>query len=421
MVKRVLFIGNSPNRLVKDSGIPVSWDGLMGELEEHLDTDWKSAEELRYPLPLSVRAARLQNWAKTAVEQNKKMGTAWQEWYKKVAAMEPSSFVHEMIGAYHHVFDAILTTNYDYTLEKCMELSYTPQCSDGGDEIAANLTRRHGKVWHIHGEVAVPDSMVMERQSYLEAVNSLRSCSARSEAPETWLSLFLQSEVYVCGFHPGCEELLFWHALAKRMELPPAERKPVIVYLFCDGERELQECEVLKALLLSYDVRTVGVQVPCEDKETAYEKAWRTVLGYCLSEISHSERNAKSATELPLSAAPFAPQRSAQRRRGCGYGVKAATVTLQNPFRCWMNIRVDRLQEAVKAQEVYLFECCINGQDYHYSYPAAALEKVFQEKGVAIMKNYPRRYSFYLDYRTGCIYATVSMNDKQCVISLNRL
>ena len=83
-----------------------------------------------------------------------------------------------------------------------------------------------------------------------------------------------------------------------------------------------------------------------------------------------------------------------------------------NDERCWMNIGTAKLERAAKDGEKYWFVCMIDEHTYVYSAPAAELQEAFEECDVALMgmnQGYPK-YSFYLDYKTGKIFATVSCN-----------
>ncbi len=417
-VPRVLFIGNSPNLLNKEDSTALSWEGIMGELEEVLPNEWRCSEEEDYRIPLSVRAERIENYAKESNEAKELVRVAWSKWYQKVAELKPTSFVHKLIAAYAHLFDCILTTNYDYALEKSLNLDFLPPVRSGNDEIAANISRHHGKVWHIHGEVGVPGSIVMHRKTYLAAAKHIvdeHSC-------ESWLSHFLQSEVHVCGFAPGQEELLFWYALARRMELPRNQRRKVVVYLFYRADKDMTECEVLRTLLTTYDVLSVPVQVPKKGDVYEYDTAWKTVAGYLLLDCMPDAAAREKQSARPKTVAPPAKSNVLLPVSGRKeYLVKSTTPTLQNPLRCWMNIRREKLEKAVADGADYYFFCDIEGRRFDYYYRANALEKVFRERNITIMKT-PDRYSFYIEYRTGKIYATISANNpNDAVVTLNHI
>lgn len=98
--------------------------------------------------------------------------------------------------------------------------------------------------------------------------------------------------------------------------------------------------------------------------------------------------------------------------------VRSTTPCSQNRDRCWMNISFARIKAFADCD--YVFECTIDGVEYKYAAVVSDLERAFIECGVDVMPN-PDRYSFYLDYRTGCIYRAVSVNEQNVVIELTPL
>ena len=76
---------------------------------------------------------------------------------------------------------------------------------------------------------------------------------------------------------------------------------------------------------------------------------------------------------------------------------------------CWMEIRAKKLNNAVKDQDVYHFLCCIGGEIFAYSYPAAELRRAFEDKHVRLRGEKSQRYSFFLEYPTGKIFRKLSV------------
>ena len=80
------------------------------------------------------------------------------------------------------------------------------------------------------------------------------------------------------------------------------------------------------------------------------------------------------------------------------------------PDICWMDIGVDKLHEASKKKAVYTFLFELSGTErYSYTYSAAELLKVFEEKKVRIKKSrMGGEYSFFLEYTTGTLLHSLS-------------
>ena len=98
--------------------------------------------------------------------------------------------------------------------------------------------------------------------------------------------------------------------------------------------------------------------------------------------------------------------------------VRSKKATANNPDRCWMNIRLERMGMFLNTD--YVFECIIDGVKYIYNGSVSELLNAFKAYEVDVMKN-PDRYSFYLDYREGKIYKKASANDRDVVFSLQKI
>ena len=104
------------------------------------------------------------------------------------------------------------------------------------------------------------------------------------------------------------------------------------------------------------------------------------------------------------------------------YAVRSKVATSINDKRCWINIETAKLENAVKDGEKYWFICDIDGHMCVYSVPAAELQEAFEEYDVVVMRNKKGepKYSFYLDYDRGCIFARASQNDRDVIIELTK-
>ncbi len=101
------------------------------------------------------------------------------------------------------------------------------------------------------------------------------------------------------------------------------------------------------------------------------------------------------------------------------YAVRSKTPTYMNKRRCWVNIGVEKLQKAATEGKPYLFQFIIGEEKYLYSAPAEELQEKFDKYGISVMTyGGSGKYSFYVDYRSGEIFATVSDNNQDVVIAL---
>lgn len=238
----VLFLGNGPGRVSSEE---FSWREVLAKLTDL--TGGKVAVELK-PLPLvfeemvfrRVReeTAMISGRYQPSIESDLKRYVAG-----LVNKMRPNRLHARIVSA---GFRHILTTNYDYCLEKAEtdrlpETTVTALVADHAvEERKHNLFRRYrvstqrGEtfVWHIHGEARVPRSLVLgygqyvshlgriisylthpndARRSIGDSISSpLLSGDTRFESsgrPYSWLDMFIERDVYILGLSLDFSEI----------------------------------------------------------------------------------------------------------------------------------------------------------------------------------------------------------------------
>lgn len=399
--KRILFIGNSPNQLIRENE-QYAWRNLLDNMEAAI-RDEIGYEASDADMPFSARAVRLKNFIKQkgADSSDGSDFCSWEQCLESISKLDAGKFhllVKELLPQH---FQAVLTTNYDYTFERVLYGSAPTKAFSGGK--VGNATRRHGEVWHLHGEALDPESIIMTSSDYIEAVSLLKN-----ETEESWLKLFLQSDVYVCGFGVYYEELLFWYALQCRMELEPEVRRKVVVYLFVANGEEKRN-EQIASLLRSYNVEVIKVRVTENKNSSGYSAAWFEIIGRLFGAVHKIEAIDEKAMDTPR-----VEQASTESSPEIIRIVRSETVASGNPDRCWMNIPLK-----VFNRKGYIdFLCYIDGVNYRHRCDSSILRRAFDSCGVKVIHNSPTRYSFYLDYETGEIFKTVSSNDTTPVITL---
>jgi hypothetical protein len=138
--------------------------------------------------------------------------------------------------------DHILTTNYDYTLER----------SAGSEGESGNLQREKKYnvfrcrcisdkfVWHIHGEVDVPNSIMLGHEHYSGQLQKLRNYATSDRATSgklkspfklgnldfenqtetySWIDVFLRDDVHIIGTKLDYTEIDLWWLLAYKRRL----------------------------------------------------------------------------------------------------------------------------------------------------------------------------------------------------------
>jgi hypothetical protein len=153
--------------------------------------------------------------------------------------------------------DAVLTTNYTYELEKAVDPAFQckagrkckwrkQSCAAGGKYAAQQLHTYFAcgentpPIWHIHGEAARPNSMILGHepygkllakvQQYVSALISRYNLGAahhRSVKLYSWVDYFMLGEVHMVGLDMALSDLdLWWLVSCKKHHFP--DRKVVL-------------------------------------------------------------------------------------------------------------------------------------------------------------------------------------------------
>ena len=133
-------------------------------------------------------------------------------------------------------FDAVLTTNYSYELEVTLKndfkINRSLRCRKSTKKgnrpqeqlgIFKYITVDDSQIWHIHGEAARPNSMVMGHYYYgkllceiqkrvPEVIRKYRKAQKCREAyhPKSWIDYFLIGNVHIIGFGLNPSEMDIW-------------------------------------------------------------------------------------------------------------------------------------------------------------------------------------------------------------------
>jgi hypothetical protein len=135
----------------------------------------------------------------------------------------------------------ILTTNYDYTLERATDSSY--QRSNLQAETKYSLFRRRttgGRhVWHIHGEAKAPNTITLGYDQYSGYLQKMRSYAtaersgdrgspfkrgerdfdAHEDSIYSWLDVFFRDDTHIIGLGLDFTEIDLWWALTYKRRL----------------------------------------------------------------------------------------------------------------------------------------------------------------------------------------------------------
>lgn len=166
--------------------------------------------------------------------------------------------------------DAILTTNYTYTLEKklcsafdkkkasefrCYTLNDKDRCGETGYLMHTfydmkNKNDNPRQIWHIHGEIYKPDSIILGHYGYFKLIGKILEKPKKVAKspdnddlgkPKSWPDLFIDSDLYVLGYSFDIAEIDLWGLLSrKRNANNPGS---VVFYELPNPEEKLQRAK----------------------------------------------------------------------------------------------------------------------------------------------------------------------------------
>lgn len=143
-------------------------------------------------------------------------------------------------------FDAILTTNYTYELEYHLNPSYITLSNETKRNKFAYTTDKKSEekyllrtynriekngltqnIWHIHGELRRPSSIILTHDEYARLVNKILEFNNKrgdqysryydSLEIKSWVDYFLMGDLYILGLGMDFSEFDMWWLLSRRL------------------------------------------------------------------------------------------------------------------------------------------------------------------------------------------------------------
>ncbi len=223
----VLLLGNGIHKTFSHE----SWDELLKKMNPDMKQDlWKQVSKLPYPLMAVVAAKDHLN------DCMKKEGRLMTEQHIQ---QKEADMLKKILNC---GFDTVLTTNYTYEIEQALYPAFTCKfaspckyrnktCKDkpAGETSALyqymNIPVEEDSlpVWHIHGEAARADSMIighyyygkllsMIKQYISESIKRYKKAVAKGEEfyPISWVDYFLYGNVSILGQGLHFSEMDLW-------------------------------------------------------------------------------------------------------------------------------------------------------------------------------------------------------------------
>lgn len=237
---KILIVGNSPNRLETNGK---SWVDVMAGLRSAVGL----MGEIHETKPLSLHYEELLNiyLDKTGKTEEDYLELA----IRAMKELKPID-VHRQIMMLP--VRNVLTTNYDYCLENALDTKHKKD-NFNSNEKAYNLFRRRcvnsKYVWHIHGELNKPNSVMLGHDKYVESCSRVRRYADHylgvpfkhlgklkaifrdpqgkivETKPHSWVDLFMLSEVHIVGLDFNFAETDLWYLISQKRRLKEYKRR----------------------------------------------------------------------------------------------------------------------------------------------------------------------------------------------------
>ena len=276
----VLLVGNGLNRCMGDD---TTWDNAILKQAKD-DAILDKIKRLDYSIRATV----------TADEDDSKR---WQR-YVKLFDNDFKYFDNPLLKNLLKIpFDAVLTTNYTYELENALDDNYphSDHKEDWARTTAANystgkqpdsvrllntfnrLKNEDGKdvdIWHIHGEVRDPASMILTHEEYGRLVTEL----VREEENEhnegeilfdSWQDYFIYGDLYILGQGVNFAEFDLWWMLSRRRREKTGHGRTIY---FAPQQSDKRYTDIEEALdQIGLKVDNCGVTLPERETKSSDE------------------------------------------------------------------------------------------------------------------------------------------------------
>ena len=277
-MNHILLVGNGPNYFSGNC----SWENAVRATAKRLRLSNQTEQLIGEPLPL-VYETLVSRYP--AQERETKAELAQQ-----MHALRPNEVHAELMRL---GWPTVLTTNYDYNLELSSGQHFRAQ--NLASESTYSVFRRRRSpmcsVWHIHGELDGPRTMLLGLHQYAGYVQKLRQYFTtksngspfvfggrdweRDDNRHSWADLFLRDHVHIVGFGFDYAETGLWWLLSYKQRLRHLKKKGVLVgsttFYHLGNWRRDRRLQMMEAL--GVNVRLIGLKSwpPTQDD-------WRAVV-----------------------------------------------------------------------------------------------------------------------------------------------
>ncbi|MDF9824917.1 hypothetical protein M2475_001152 [Breznakia sp. PF5-3] len=262
---KVLFVGNGINRI--HSGY--SWADLLEELKKDTQTN-KEIMNGNKPFPVLYEEIYFRSKRNLQFKE----GDLLKAIVKKMKHLLPT-VIHKQIMDLS--ISNIITTNYDYTLENSVQKEFKIQNTipDMAAEKVYRITTRNcvedKSIWHVHGELKYPRSIVLGQNMYAKVVGKMNAYIEQDDflkAYHSWIDFMFLKEVHMIGFGLDYSEIDIWAVLNARVRYfhKHENENTIYFYIYTENPKDISE---LETILESYHINVIKNKEN-EDPETFY-------------------------------------------------------------------------------------------------------------------------------------------------------
>ena len=299
--KNALLLGNGINNL--NPGANATWMDLLYNLYPGIILDEKP-----YPLAFEEIVLKMSLISNNYVDDLKKLKDRIANLCDQIELND----YHFRLGDIN--VDDFLTTNYDYLIEKSLDINFIPTRSK---DSKYSTYRYHEvgnkKVWHIHGEIDngfrsnyltrySSASILIGHEHYGDYYNKIHQylkpygLDSQQEIiqneRESWLKYFFTHNLHIAGFSLDNSEFHLWWLLAYRarqiMQNQTVNNKVIFHYPSYDYTSRNAQSKL--ELLASFGVRLEPIEVLVQGNEK-YTMYWNLFFKEINNRITHHSNN----------------------------------------------------------------------------------------------------------------------------------
>lgn len=279
---KTLFIGNGLNYLGNEE---CTWENLIKDLiktvrKEHI------IGLSNVPFPILYEEIFLRGLRFNGLSEDVLLNRV----IEKMSKMKPNG-AHKLLV--NSKVDNIITTNYDYNIEKSLLENFIPRENIGNYYLSSpeKIYRLHTyheikekKIWHIHGEIEYKKTIMLGQDKYSNSLSKIINYSEKNiKIPVknfmSWIDLFFTTDVHIIGFRFDFSEIDLWWIINYRAKLKfvnkyRIENKIVFHVKRNTNEKKMLNYKNINRLLDSHDVIV---------KE--YDESYDEIYKYVIKEI----------------------------------------------------------------------------------------------------------------------------------------